>query len=227
MRREVVSFVRRSTRMNASQQKAWDKHHDRLVVEPTEGATSTAIAEHDRFDHEAVFGRRAPLVVEIGSGAGESLVTMAGNRPEVDVLAFEVFLPAVASTLSRINRSGIDNARVVTRDGVAALRTWLQDEPITELWTFFPDPWHKGRHHKRRLVSTEFADLVAQRLLPGGLWRIATDWADYAVHSTEVLGAHPAFELVSTDRADRPVTKYEQRGLTAGRAIVDLCWRRR
>lgn len=227
--REVVSFVRRSTRMSLSQQKAWEAHRETWVIDdfPINEA-HTSLATDSRLDPTAAFGRAAPLAVEIGSGAGENAVALAEARPELNILAFEVFLPAVASTLSRIARAGVTNVRIIPRDGAAALRTLLAEVEISELWTFFPDPWHKGRHHKRRLVNPEFADLVAQRLGPDGDWYLATDWADYAEHMHEVLDDHPRFAQQPAERMPhRPLTKYESRGIEAGRAIHDLHYRRR
>lgn len=227
--REVVSFVRRSTRMSQSQQKAWETHRDAWVIDhfPIHEA-HTSLAADARLNPTEAFGREAPLAVEIGSGAGENVVALAEARPDLNILAFEVFLPAVASTLSRIARAQVTNVRIIPRDGTAGLQTLLSDVSIQELWTFFPDPWHKGRHHKRRLVNPGFADLVAERLVPGGDWYLATDWADYAEHMQAVLDDHPHFVTQPAQRMPhRPLTKYESRGIEAGRAIYDLHYRRR
>lgn len=176
------------------------------------------------------FGRRAPLIVEIGSGAGDSLVPMATARPDTDFVTFEVFQPAVASMLGRIGRAAITNVRIVMADGQQGLERLFDEHSVTELWTFFADPWHKTRHHKRRLVSAGFADVAAARLAPGGLWRLATDWEDYALWQRDVLDQHPGLVNVhdgwAPRFADRPVTKYEQRGLDAGRRVFDLTYRR-
>ncbi|OYO01637.1 tRNA (guanosine(46)-N7)-methyltransferase TrmB [Enemella evansiae] len=225
--REVVSFVRRSTRMNPSQERAW-ANRERYLIEVPRAATSTSIAETAVVGWPAVFGRRAELVVEIGSGTGDSLVAMAGAAPDRDHVAFEVFRPALASTMIKLQQAGIENVRLVDANGVEGLNRLFGTGSVTELWTFFPDPWHKSRHHKRRLVSTEFADLVADRLVPGGLWRIATDWADYAEHCREVLDPHPRLVNVDADSSDlipRPETKYERRGVAAGRAVIELAYR--
>lgn len=227
--REVVSFVRRSTRMNPSQERAW-ANRERYLIEVPRAATSTSVAASAAVDWPAVFGRRAGLVVEIGSGTGGSLVAMAGAAPERDHVAFEVFRPALASTMIKLQQAGIENVRLVDANGVEGLTRLFGTGSVSELWTFFPDPWHKTRHHKRRLVSTEFADLVADRLAPGGLWRIATDWADYAEHCREVLDPHPRFVNAGTDSGDlvpRPETKYERRGVAAGRAVTELAYRSR
>lgn len=228
--REVVSYVRRSARMNPSQQKAWDAYADRWVVDVPERETSTSIAADARVDWTAVFGRSAPLVVEIGPGRGESLVALAQQRPEANIVAFEVFVPATASILSRLARHDVHNVRLVVANGAEGLDVLLAPGDVSELWTFFPDPWHKARHHKRRLVSPTFADLAASRLIEGGLWRLATDWDDYAEAMREVLDPHPGFANVHDGWAPRwdarPVTKYEARGLAAGRSVHDLTYRR-
>lgn len=230
LRRDVVSYVRRSTRMNESQLRAWTRHRDAYVVEVPHSDLSTSVAPDAEVDWAAEFGRSAPLIVEIGSGAGDSLVPMAAARPDADVVAFEVFEPAVASTLGRIARAGIDNVRVVIADGAQGLSRLLDDASLTEVWTFFADPWHKKRHHKRRLVGRDFADVVADKLVPDGLWRLATDWEDYAIWMREHLDESPRLRNENSGWAPRlearPVTKYERRGLEAGRAVYDLTYRR-
>lgn len=227
--REVVSFVRRSARMNPSQLKAWEAHQDWVVRLPTRGS-STSVAASAEVDWTDTFGRSAPLTVEIGSGTGEALVPIAAAHPDRDFLAFEVFEPAVASTLSRIARAELSNVRVVVANGAEGLAVLFGPGAIDELWMFFPDPWHKARHHKRRLVGPAFADLVADRLAPGGLWRLATDWADYALWMREVLDPHPMLQNPAAGWAprwpERVATKYERRGLHAGRPIYDLTYRR-
>lgn len=224
----MVSFVRRSTRMNESQRKAWDAHRAAWVIDDLPMVEMhTSLAPEATIDPATIFGRAAPLAVEIGSGAGENAVALALARPELNIIAFEVFLPAVASTLSRIARAGVTNVRIIPRDGAQGLATLFDTGELAELWTFFPDPWHKGRHHKRRLVNPGFADLVADRLAPGGLWYLATDWADYAEHVHEVLDEHPGFAAEHRRMPHRPETKYERRGIEAGRRIHDLAYRRR
>lgn len=216
--------------MNDSQIKAWERLGPRYVVDVPAGELSTTVADDARVDWEQVFGRSAPRIVEIGSGNGDSLVPMAAARPDVDFVAFEVFQPAVASTLSRIGKAGLDNVRIVIADGARGLGILFEPGSVTELWTFFADPWHKTRHHKRRLVNPTFSSVVAERLVPGGLWRLATDWEDYALWQRETLDAHPGLTNVhdgwAPRFADRPVTKYEARGLAAGRAVRDLTYRR-
>ena len=229
--REVVSFVRRSARMRPNQRRAWDAHADRFVLPVPHRETSTSIDPRARVDLPAVFGRRAPLMVEIGPGPGESLVAMAAARPEVDVLAFEVYEPAVASLVSALHRNELTNVRIVVGNAAEGLRYLVPEGRLDELWTFFPDPWPKARHHKRRLVSSGLATLAASRLRPGGRWRLATDWEDYALSMRNVLDDQPG--LINAHPggwaprwADRPVTRFEQRGFDAGRTVHDLTYSR-
>ncbi|MFV0405747.1 MAG: tRNA (guanosine(46)-N7)-methyltransferase TrmB [Propioniciclava sp.] len=228
--REVVSYVRRSARMNPSQQQAWDRLAGKLVIPVLPRELSTSIHPDAQVDWVAVFGRTAPLLVEIGSGRGEALVALAEQHPEANVVGFEVFQPAVASTLSRINRAGVTHARVVMANAVEGLSRLFAPSTLTEVWTFFPDPWHKTRHHKRRIVNPDVAALVSSRLMPAGLWRLATDWADYATSMRTVLDSAPDLENVhpgwAPRFAERPLTKYEARGLEAGRTVYDLTYRR-
>ncbi len=229
-RRGIVSFVRRSPRMNESQHKAWERWAARFVVDVPRADRDTSVAPDAGVDWDAEFGRRAPRIVEIGSGGGDSLVPMAKARPDVDFIAFEVYPPSVASTLGRMGRDDVTNVRLVLADGAQGLPLLVDDESLDEVWTFFADPWHKVRHHKRRLVNAGFADVVAAKLRPGGLWRLATDWEDYALWQREVLDAHARFANLhggwAPRLAERPVTKYEQRGLDAGREVFDLTYRR-
>ena len=232
-RRDVVSFVRRSSRMNASQQRNWDAWHDRYVIDVRRGERDTSVHPEATVDWPAEFGRARPLVVEIGSGTGDSLVAMAAGRPDQDLVAFEVFEPAVASTIGRLGREGLANVRVVMGDAMEGLGYLFAPDSVSEIWVFFPDPWHKKRHHKRRLVSPEFADLARRVVAPGGRLRLATDWDDYAAWMREVLDDAPGWANegdVSVGWAprfpERPLTKYEQRGLDAGRRVRDLTYRR-
>ena len=229
--REVVSFVRRSARMNPSQEKAWDRWAANRVIPIQTRQTSTSVAPQAVPDWDEIFGRSAPIIVEIGSGSGESLVPMAAARPECNVVAFEVFEPAVASTLSRLARHDppVDNVRMVIADGAQGLAHLFHPGQVVELWTFFADPWHKSRHHKRRLVSNELAATVARQLPEGGRWHLATDWQDYAEWMRAELDdaagltkPHLPAGGWAPRLAARPVTKYESRGIAAGRAIHDL-----
>ncbi|WP_435743408.1 tRNA (guanosine(46)-N7)-methyltransferase TrmB [Nocardioides sp. SYSU DS0663] len=219
--REVLSYSRRGSRFTPRQAEAWAAHHEKWVI-PDEAVDRPGFALADWF------GREAPLVVEIGSGVGEATAALAATRPAHDVLAFEVWRPGVADTLWKLAEAGASNVRLCGVDAVWSMEHLLGEGQVEELWTFFPDPWRKTRHHKRRLVDAAFARLAASRLRPGGLWRLATDWADYAEQMQEVLGAEPGLEGGVIERwGERPVTRFERKGIEAGRAITDLCYRRR
>lgn len=233
VRRGVVSFVRRSPRMNVSQQRAMNTLASTYLIDVPRDATSTSVAPGSRLDLPAVFGRTAPLTVEIGVGSGDVLAALAAAHPERDFIGFEVYLPSIATTLNKLENAGAGNARVIMADATAGLEHLFGPADLDELWTFFADPWHKKRHHKRRIVNPDTARLVTSRLRPGGLWRLATDWDDYAHWMLEVLSAEPLLKPVdagpdgfSPRWPERPVTRYENKGLTAGRTIHDLTWRR-
>lgn len=218
--REVLSYSRRGGRFTPSQQESWDAHHRDWVI-PDEAIDDPS------FDWSEVFGRDAPRIVEIGSGIGEATAELAARRPEYDVVALEVWRPGVAHSLGLIADAGASNVRLLSADAVWCLEHLFGPGEVEELWTFFPDPWPKQRHHKRRLVTRRFAALAAARLRSGGLWRLATDWAQYAGQMQAVLDAEPALEGGPAERwADRPVTKFERKGITASRAIADLTYRR-
>lgn len=217
--REVVSYARRGSRFTDRQQRAWDAHAREWVI-PDEEALQG-------LDLERWFGRAAPLIVEIGSGIGEATAVLAAARPECNVLAFEVWRPGVAETLGRAADLGISNLRLVSIDAAWAFANVIEPDSIAELWTFYPDPWHKKRHHKRRLITDQFADLVASRLADGAAWRLATDWADYAHQIEEVLSRNGHLEGGPTPRwEERPSTRFERRGVAAGRDFHDFTYRR-
>jgi tRNA (guanine-N7-)-methyltransferase len=221
--REVLTYSRRGSRFTERQAAAWEAYRERWWI-PDE-----AVDAPD-FDLGAWFGRRAPLVVEIGSGVGEATVALAARWPSYDVLAFEVWQPGLADTLHRIEQAGVTNVRLMSVDAVWSMEHLLEPGSVSELWTFFPDPWPKKRHHRRRLVTPEFARLAAARLVRGGLWRLATDWPDYAEQMRAVLDADPALCTVHAAAAPRweprPLTRFERRGLAAGRPVTDLTCRR-
>ena len=230
VRREVVSFVRRSNRMRPSQSRAWENIATARSRVPRED-TSTSIHPAASLNLVEAFGRAAELIVEIGPGTGESLIPMAEARPEANLLGFEVYRPAIARMLGHLARNGLDNVRIVEADVVAGLQRLLPPRSIDTLWMFFPDPWPKPRHHKRRLLTPAFAILAASRLKPGAIWRLATDCGDYADLMRKILDDDPAFANENPNgwapRWDgRPITQFEQRGLDAGRPIFDLAYRR-
>ena len=218
--REVLSYSRRGSRFTPSQQAAWDAHSDAWVI-PDEAV------DEPGFDLRRWFGREAPLVVEIGPGVGEATGVLAAARPEHDVLALEVWRPGIAAGLAEVAAAGATNVRFCSVDAVWVLEHLVAPDSLAGLWTFFPDPWPKKKHHKRRLVDRDFAALAAGRLAPDAEWRLATDWADYADQMREVLDAEPRLSGGPVERwSDRPVTKFERKGLAVGREITDLCYRR-
>lgn len=218
--REVLTYSRRGSRLTPTQQEHWDAHRDAWLV------PDDVVAEPG-FAWAQVFEREAPLVVEIGSGVGEVTAALAAAHPEWNVLAFEVWRPGVADTLGRVAAAELTNVRLCGLDAVWAVEHTIAPAGLEEVWTFFPDPWHKARHHKRRLVNPRFAAVVAERLRPGGVWRLATDWAEYAEQMVEVLDAAPGLEGGVVERwEERPVTKFERKGVRAGRSIIDLAYRR-
>ncbi|HVY11532.1 MAG TPA: tRNA (guanosine(46)-N7)-methyltransferase TrmB [Mycobacteriales bacterium] len=217
----IRSYARRGSRLNARQQGTWDGFAERYVMSP---ATQSSMG----FNLTAAFDRAAPLAVEIGSGVGEALTRLAADRPDWNVVGFEVWRPGIAECLQRLARLAVPNVRLSTMDAVWSLEHSVAPRSISELWTFFPDPWPKPRHRKRRLVNARFAELVASRLAADGVWRLATDWPDYAEQMQDVLDAEPLLTGGVTERyADRPLTRFERRGIAAGRPITDLTYRLR
>jgi tRNA (guanine-N7-)-methyltransferase len=221
--RKVRSFVRRPGRMTAAQRRALDGLLPRFGVPWTPGA---------EIDVAALFGRDAPRVLDIGFGDGEALLTTAANHPEIDCLGVEVHEPGIGHLLLLLEKAGLDNVRVVVRDATEVLPQ-LPERSFDAVNLFFPDPWPKKRHHKRRLVQPAFVAELARVLKDGGLVHVATDWADYAAHTRDVLAG--CDELVPVDSedlchnplADRPPTKFERRGRRLGHEVVDLYYRRR
>jgi tRNA (guanine-N7-)-methyltransferase len=228
--RRSVSFVRREYRLGPQRQRAWDEHYGTLVIDVPRARASMSVACGFVLDAARDFGRVAPLVVEIGSGTGDAIVQGALSRPGTNFLAVEVYGPGLAATLAKIVDHNLTNVRLVHADAVQVLEHMLRPQSVAELWIFFADPWHKVRHHKRRLVSPAFAELAASRLVGGGTLRLATDWADYATQMRDVLSAcdsltnpHHGFAPRFEGRA---MTRFEQKGITSGRRIYDLELRR-
>ena len=221
--RRIRSFVRREGRMTDGQKEALERLSLRYSLDPLEGP----------IDFAAAFGRAAPLSFEIGFGAGDALLARAEARPAWNHVGVEVHRPGVGRALILAEQRDLSNLRVMTRDAVDILRTQVTVGALDEVVIEFPDPWHKTRHNKRRLVQPEFAQLLAERIKPGGQLLLATDWAPYAHQMREVLDAETAFENLSTDggfvpRASlRPLTRFEARGTRLGHEVFDLAYRRR
>lgn len=220
-RRAVRSFVRRAGRLTPSQERALDE------LWPVFGLDGTDAP----LDLDAVFGRNAPRVLEIGFGNGDTLVDMAAGDPDRDFLGIEVHEPGIGHCLIRAREAGISNLRLIDRDAIEVLEQAVPENSIARINLYFPDPWPKKRHHKRRIVQPPFLELCARALVPGGTLHIATDWANYAEHIDETLARCETFSLDERREhrgdapLDRPVTKFERRGLKRGHRIVD--WRYR
>ena len=220
--------------MNGSQRAAWQRLGERYLVGGlARGAMTPLFAPQPALGLTALFGRDAPLLVEVGTGSGENLAAEATARPGWNLLGFEVYDKVLGSTMSRLERAGLNNVRLIQGDAVSGLDYLLAPGSIAELQTYFPDPWHKARHAKRRLINPSFVALGASRLVAGGLWRLATDWDDYAQHIREVFTTPPVnvlFENVYPDGAPRnetrPLTKFEGRAVATGRPVTDFVFRR-
>jgi tRNA (guanine-N7-)-methyltransferase len=221
-RRAIRSFVVRAGRMTVAQERAWTELWPRYGIET--GATPLDLA--------AVFGRAAPRTLEIGFGNGESLVALAAAHQDRDYLGIEVHRPGVGHLMLRAEELGLANVRAICRDAVEVLQQCVAPGTLDEVLLYFPDPWPKKRHHKRRIVQPDFVTLVASRLRPGGTFRMATDWQPYAAHMLEVASSCEALRNESPDggfvpRPDsRPVTRFERRGHRLGHGVWDLAFRR-
>jgi tRNA (guanine-N7-)-methyltransferase len=226
----IPSFVHHRSRLTEGQQHAWDRwwpERGRDVADLLSGV--------EPYDPQAWFGRTAPLVLEIGSGMGESTAALAAAAPDVDHIAVEVYEPGLAQLLMRLADADLTNVTLLRGDAVALLEERVPPASLAGIRIFFPDPWPKRRHRKRRLVQPGFVALAASRLEPGGLLHLATDWDDYALQMRAVCDAEPALENTAADLPGgwtprpewRPVTKFEQRARDEGRAIHDLVYRAR
>lgn len=221
-RREIRSFVRREGRMTDAQKRAMDELWPRYGVDTPAGFA----------DLDALFGRAAPRVFEIGFGMGDYLYSRVAAEPQHDFIGVEVHRPGVGRLLNRSAEIGASNLRVASIDAVEVLRDGIADGALDEIVIQFPDPWHKARHNKRRLVQPAFAQLAATKLKAGGLLSLATDWAPYAEHMLEVLNATPALRNQAADGryvprpATRLKTKFEARGERLGHEVFDLAYRR-
>lgn len=222
-RRRIRSFVMRPGRMTEAQRRALQEGLPRYGLNREDGL----------LDARAAFGRTGPLVLEIGFGMGQSLLTMAAENPAANYLGVEVHRPGVGKLLHGVVEQGLDNIRVYCDDAVLVLEECIADASLDGVQVFFPDPWHKKRHHKRRLIQPDFVRLLCRKLKPGAFLHLATDWENYAEHMMEVLSAEPALVnragvgLYSARPATRPLTKFEQRGQRLGHGVWDLLFERR
>jgi len=219
--RHIRSYVLRQGRVSPSQQRAVD------TLLPRFGIAYAA----QPLDLDQAFGRIAPKILEIGFGMGESTASIALAHPENDYLALEVHTPGVGNLLKLIDTQQISNIRIIQHDAVEVLRDMIAANSLDGVHTFFPDPWHKARHNKRRLIQAPFIAQLAQKLKPGSYIHVATDWQDYAEQVLAVLNAEPLLENTAAGFAPRPdyrpLTKFEQRGLRLGHEVWDLVFRRK
>jgi tRNA (guanine-N7-)-methyltransferase len=214
--RQIRSYVLRQGRTTPSQALSLEK------LLPVHGIPFS----HEAIDPQAIFGRCAPLILEIGSGMGETTAEIAQAHPQTDYVAIEVHGPGIGSLLKKIAALELKNLRVIRHDAVAVLEQMIADRSLAGIHLFFPDPWPKKRHHKRRLLQPPFAALAARKLAPGGYFHAATDWAEYAEQMAAVLSAEPLLEKADQVKS-RPVTKFERRGLGLGHPVRDLLFLRR
>ncbi len=220
--RPVRSFVRREGRLTPAQRRALVELWPRYGVETGDVP----------FDFPSIFGRDAPRILEIGFGDGRSLLQQAEANPAQDFLGIEVHRPGVGRLLLALQRAGVENVRVICEDAVTVLRRNVPDGSLAAVQLFFPDPWPKKRHHKRRIVQPDFVRLVTRKLVPGGRFHLATDWEDYARHMMEVLSSEPGLRNVAGPGAFsprpsvRPLTKFERRGQRLGHGVWDLIFER-
>ncbi|MFZ0105427.1 MAG: tRNA (guanosine(46)-N7)-methyltransferase TrmB [Thiobacillus sp.] len=217
----IRSYVLRAGRVGSGQARALAELGPRYLL-PYQSSL---------LDLDAAYGRNAAKILEIGFGMGEGLAEIAAAHPENDYLGVEVHTPGVGALLKRLGERGLDNVRVIQHDAVEVLTHMLAPGSLAGVHIFFPDPWHKKRHNKRRLIQPPFVRLLAERIAPGGYLHLATDWEDYALQMLEVLSAEPGLANTAdgfSARPDtRPLTKFEQRGLRLGHGVWDLVFRKR
>jgi len=216
LKRAIRSYVLRQGRTTPSQQRALDELFPRFGIP----------FSNSLVDPRQSFGRSAPLVLEIGSGMGESTAEIAQQNPALDFIAIEVHGPGIGSLLKKIDALELKNLRLIRHDAVAVLQSMVADGLLAGIHLFFPDPWPKKRHHKRRLLQAPFAALAARKLAPGGYLHAATDWPEYAEQMDAVLSAEPLLEKAAGEKS-RPVTKFERRGIGLGHPVRDLLFLRR
>lgn len=222
-KRGIKSYVLRAGRMTAAQTRGLEQVYARLGITLVPG---------ERLDLDTLFGRKAPRVVEIGFGMGASLLEQARQHPDTDFLGIEVHAPGVGKLLDELDKAGLTNVRVCREDALKVLDEGLEAGSIDTLQLFFPDPWPKKKHHKRRIVQLPFVAKVHRCLKTGGTFHMATDWEAYAEHMAEVMAEAPGFANTATEGAYvprpsfRPLTKFEARGERLGHGVWDLIFRR-
>lgn len=220
--RTIKSFVMRAGRMTEGQKKGLDQGWPRFGLDLDAGLQ----------DFDAVFGRQAPRTFEIGFGMGHSLLEMAAAAPEQDFIGVEVHRPGVGALLNGLLTQQLSNVRVYSCDALEVLRQCVADASLDRVLLFFPDPWHKARHHKRRIVQPEFAELIRSKLKVGGVLHMATDWEPYAEYMLEVMSVAPGYRNQASDERyvprpeERPITKFERRGERLGHGVWDLKFER-
>lgn len=218
MQRTIKSFVLRAGRISNRQQQGLDEYLKWYELPVCDNP----------WDLKTIFGREAETIVEIGFGMGGSLLEMAEKQPDRNFIGIEVHRAGIGSLVADLREKAITNVRIATVDAVAVFKQQLTNESLAGVQIFFPDPWHKKRHHKRRLIQPEFVQLITQRLKPGGFIHCATDWQDYAEHIKTVLETQPSLLNCQSDGGysprpeTRPLTKFEQRGQRLGHGVWDL-----
>ncbi|WP_455380255.1 tRNA (guanosine(46)-N7)-methyltransferase TrmB [Acidihalobacter prosperus] len=218
-RHRIRSFVRREGRLTPGQQRAIDSLGPQYLLK----------TDKSLLDAPKLFNRQAPITLEIGFGDGQSLSCQAKEHPERDFVGIEVHRPGVGRLLQLIEQENLTNVRIFNADAVEVLETKIPDGSLNTVQIFFPDPWHKKRHHKRRIIQSDFVALLARKLEPNGRLHLATDWEDYALHMTEVIDSSGLFmnrQQWGTGNGNRPPTKFEQRGKLKGHGIYDIIYRK-
>ena len=220
--RQIRSFVRREGRLTKGQEQAMNECWPRMGIDFSK----------EKLDWVAVFGNDNPIILEIGFGMGASLVEMAKNAPEKNFVGIEVHSPGVGACLMGAREQSLTNLRVICHDAVEVFEHMLHEQSLDVVQLFFPDPWHKKRHHKRRIVQAKFAKMLHSKLKLGGIFHMATDWEPYAQHMIEVMDLAQGYENTALDGRfierpeERPLTKFEQRGHRLGHGVWDMKYRR-
>lgn len=215
--RQIKSFVLRQGRLTPGQQKAFENLWPAFGIE----------YQPEPLNLIELFGNDNPVILEIGFGNGDSLAEMAKAQPDKNFIGIEVHRPGVGHLLIQIDKHQLKNIRIISHDAIDVLKNCIQQDALMGVQLFFPDPWHKKRHHKRRIVQQSFLDLIARSIKPGGFFHAATDWENYAEHIRDAINSHPLFKIETESdfiaRPDsRPLTKFEQRGQRLGHGVWDI-----